>query len=163
MDTYYTFSRGLIKIVQNFVMTDPESETVRQSEYTVTDVHQDPSNSQIFNFMVRPTEIHWCERTKDFATVYFKMTAYHMPENYTEEGRKTFALSFLKATVIDPIMWSLPIEDGRGFVTELLEDVRVRWNMQMETGKRMFQNTDALNGRPHLEQSKLKDGFQWGK
>ncbi|HEB27011.1 MAG TPA: hypothetical protein ENI05_04445 [Porticoccus sp.] len=157
MDTYYSFNRGLWKVVNNFIMTELSEDAVS------TGFVRDPTNSQIFNFLVRPTEIHWVERGVSCATIYFKATANHLPENFDSQGRKTYSHTFLRASVIDPTMWYLPVEDGRGFAIELLEDVRQRWNLQMASGKRMFKNEDPLNGSPHLDMSDAEKEMPWLK
>lgn len=142
MEPYYIINQGLYKIVASFIMTVPDDDKVLRD--IMSDVRKDPTNNQIFSFLCRPVEIHWLERTNTYATIYFKIAPNQLPENFSVHMRTMYTHTFLRSTVIDPIMWNYPAEDGRVFAVDLMEDIRTRWNMQLKARRRLFNNHDSL-------------------
>lgn len=148
LESYYQID----KVVNNCPLTDFAEGSINSA--------RDPMNFQIFNFLYQPTEIHWIARSKAVAEVHFKFPQNFLPSNFEtddkEQRRKQFrykmySLKFLRATVIDPIIWDYPIENGRGFANDLMDDIRTRWNMQLESGKRLFKNTDPIDATREIE------------
>jgi len=58
------------------------------------------------------------------------------PNPKLKQPHQVLSMVFLKISIADPLFWDYP--DGRAFLTDLIEDIRIRRNLEIETGKSFF-------------------------
>ena len=127
MPPHQVIHKVYFKLTNNFWLIDI------QDKYPF--VPRDPKNGRIFYFLNHHVEIHWIDRHPD----YCEVNCMYGPQS------RLVKLCFLRSTTIDPTMWDLPVTVGRSFAVELIEDVRQRWNYQIEKRGKFFKNNDPTD------------------